>query len=352
MSNRIWNGVSKTLGFEPKEEATLIGASGHRHQFTGLGFDEKGKRVLAYSGELDPRMAAMVHSDAAANLSGYQLVTVRPVTFDLRQLATLIRNTVGTLDFDGQQVVKQFSAWADSRPKNTFARPSLESNLAEISIYLGRAAEVLMPFLRAATLSGLSPSEQIIHLVREVSLLDLKGFIQATEDTSRLNLAPLASHDALKWDRQYGVCPFPLYELKEDDWEKIRQGTDEDWIRTKLSDLGISQYFKPPNDHAALAVIDHGLRTEKSIQEALDILPAIGHPIADNEFLSNTKDLSETMHMLKQYGYMAEGDIGMTITEAGKEFRASVKFRPREGVFAKLLARFNVNVGFNPKDFM
>ena len=92
----LWSGISKGLGFEPKENRSLLGRSGQEHSFSGLALDEIHKRVLVFSSELDPRMAAMVHSDANANLGDYKLITVRPLTFNFGQLAHLIQTNLGT----------------------------------------------------------------------------------------------------------------------------------------------------------------------------------------------------------------------------------------------------------------
>jgi hypothetical protein len=348
----LWSGFAKALGFEPREETTLSGLSGQMHQFTGLALDEIGKRVLVFSSELDPRMAAMVHADANANLSDYKLLTVRPITFDMQQLALFIEAATGTLEFEQESAMKSLQVWTDANPPPIITGATLAEGLSLLKVFLGTAGNVVMPFLRAATLSGLSPSEQFILLVRELTLLDWSTILKSEGEKQRINLCPLARHDSQKWDREYGLCPFPLYELKEDDWEIFKSGSNKEAIRSCLLDMGVAQYFNPPKDHAALAVIDRGIQKQLAVAEAILKLPEIGHPIAENEFLGNSQDLVSTIQQLSGLGYVAEGDLGLAVTDAGKEFRATVRFKPRESVFSKLLNRISVGVAISPKDLM
>lgn len=350
--NYLWSGIANAMGFEPREETILAGRSGQSHQFNGLAVDEAGRRLLVFSGELDPRMAAMVHADSGANLSDYRLITVRPLTFDIQQLASLIHQTTGTLEFDSSNALQSFQQWTESNPFPSLQGLSVQDGLSIIQGFLGTASVILMPFLRAAALSGLSPAEQIVLLVRQLTLLDWQGFKPQAESNGWINLAPLASIDSQKWDREYGLCPFPLYELQESDWEVISSGKDTDSIRGRLNQMGVTQYFNPPKDHAALAMIDRGVSRPMDIASAVLKLPEIGHPIANNEFLDNSTDLMDTICQLQNMGLAVEGEAGLTVSEKGKEFRASVKFRPREGAISKVLNVFKVNVNLSPKDLL
>ena len=349
--NYMWTGIAQAMGFEPREETVLAGRSGQSHQFNGLAIDDAGKRLLVFSGELDPRMAAMVHADAGANLSDYQLITVRPLTFDLQQLAFLIEGATGTLQFDSDSAIKSMENWKGATPAPNFQGATIEEGLSLLKGVLGMAGNVLMPFLRAAALSGLSPSEQIMLLVRQMTLLDWQSIFHQEGGTQRINLLPLARQDAQKWDREYGLCPFPLYELDESDWEVISSGKDTDTIRGRLNQMGVTQYFNPPKDHAALAMIDRGISRPLDIASAVLRLPEIGHPIANNEFLENSTDLMDMLGQMQSLGFTVEGEAGLTVSDKGKEFRASVKFRPREGAIAKVLNIVKVNLNLSPKDF-
>lgn len=346
------------MGFEPREVATLAGRSGQTHQFNALGVDEKKRRLLVFSGELDPRMAAMVHSDVAANIGGYRLITVRPLTFDIQQLASLIGQVTGTEQFDSKEILSSFQEWSKSepwtavRPAKDFDGMSAKDILSIVQLSLGAAASILMPFLRAATLSGLSPTEQIMLMVRQLSLLDWRSFVNASKSSGVFDLSHFTELDSLKWDREFGLCPFPLYELHEHDWETISSAKDIERIRERLTEMGVTQYFSPPKDHATLAVIDRGIQHPKDIEGALQTLPELGHPIASNEFLENSTDLIDIIAQLQQSGLTVEGDAGVTISEKGREFRASVKFRPREGAISKVLNILKVNVNVSPKDWM
>lgn len=348
----LWSGLSVGLGFEPKEHKSLIGISSQEHTFSGLALDETNKRVLVYSSELDPRMASMVHADASANLFDYKLITVRPLTFDFRQLANLIQSKIGTYDFDFKSSSDAMRTYMEENTIPIVNGMGVKEGLSMVQQFLGSAGDVLMPFLRASMLSGLNPAEQIVLLVRELTLQNWKEILHSNSENQTISLAPLAKHDSMKWDREYGLCPFPLYDLTEQDWETFNIGSDKQLISERLKHLGIEQYFNPPKDHAALAVVDRGIRNvnKMAVSEAILQLPQIGHPLADNELLSENGNIIETLGQLKEMGYLAEGEFAVTITESGKELRQTVKFRPREGVFSKLTSMVKLNIGLSPKD--
>jgi hypothetical protein len=54
---------------------------------------------------------------------------------------------------------------------------------------------------------------------------------------------------------------------------------------------------------------------------------------------------------LRELGYVAEGEHGVEITQTGSVTRSTIKFRPQESVFQRLLNRFSMNVSVSPKDF-
>lgn len=349
---RLWKSFSIARGFEPREMTQLVGVSGHTHHFSSLAIDEKQKRLLSFSSELDPRMAAMVHTDISGNIGDYRLLTARPVTFDFRELATLLQSVAGTLEFDSNAAMASMDTWSKSMQMPNFKDMSVEQVLEALKSVLGVASIVVMPFLKAAARSGLSLPEQLILLVRQLTLLDWSAMGSTQENRARINLSPLMKVDAQIWDREFGLCPIPLYELTDDDWEVFKSGSDNDAIATRLTDFGISQYFYPPQDHAALAVIDRGIVTPETVGDAIKKLERIGHPLAPNEFLEASKDVLAVVDELQSRGLVAEGEIGLAVTNPGQEIRALVKYRPREGVFTKLVNRFSVNLDISTKDLL
>lgn len=346
---QLWKNFSLALGFDPREMTQLVGASGQTHHFSSLAIDEKQKRLLLFSSELDPRMAAMVHSDVSNNIGDYRLLTARPITFDFRELAMLVQGVAGTLEFDIGKAASAMDTWGKSNQLPNVKDMSVTEALAAFKNALGVASEVIMPFLRAATLSGLNPKEQIILLVRQLTALDWPAMARAPQ---QIDLSPLVKVDAQQWDREYGLCPVPLYELTGDDWEMFQSGADKVGIATRLTAFGISQYFYPPQDQATLAVIDRGMASSEGIAKAIQKLEGIGHIVAPNEFLERSQDVLAVIDELLGRGLVAEGELGLTVTNPGQAIRSIVKYRPREGAISKLINRLSVNIDVSPKDLL
>ena len=58
--------------------------------------------------------------------------------------------------------------------------------------------------------------------------------------------------------------------------------------------------------------------------------------------------------VLKDLGYIAEGEHGIEVLAAGQISRMTIKYRPRKSLPKKLINRctLNANVSVNPKDFL
>ena len=151
-----------------------------------------------------------------------------------------------------------------------------------------------------------------------------------------VQLEPLVKADTQKWDRDFGLCPIPLYDFEDDDWEDFRAGREGEGTRDRLKTLGIEQYFNPPTDQIALGLVDRGITQSEKVLETTEMLPELGHPLAPPEFTPGAL-LMETVDALTDRGFLVEGEMGLEVTEAGRTIRRSVKFRPREGALSKLL---------------
>ncbi|MGH6924768.1 MAG: hypothetical protein ACRED5_13615 [Propylenella sp.] len=340
----FWKTFAQGLGFEWREGIEIQGASGIVHEFTAIGVDDRNKRLLLVSQSLDPRLAALVHSDIAQTLSDTRLVTARPILFDLQQAAKLVATVIGSDAFS----VEQFNEAASRFNAPSTATPLHEDSqteggrpgLLEIAEQMG-VSSLITPFIRAAAHTQPDVAEQAIHFVRQLCQMDWKGVFAEAESKHLISLEPLVRADTQKWDREYGLCPVPLYEFSEHDWERFRSGRSIDDARNRLKELGIEQYFNVPPDNTALGLVDHGLTSPEGIQRTIESLPSLGHPLADPEITGAR--LVDTIQVLAERGFIVEGEIGVEITEKGEEIRGAVKFRPREGIFAKIL-RANVKL--------
>ncbi len=143
-------------------------------------------------------------------------------------------------------------------------------------------------------------------------------------------------------DRQNGICPLPLYELTESDWELFLSGRRIDDVEERLKGLGIFQYFFPPPDQIALGFADRNSAPIRTIASAIELAPAMGHPLAESELVHGLVDPLGIVEQLVDQGLLVEGEIGYEVTEDGTRQRTTVRFRPREGLISKILQRFNV----------
>jgi hypothetical protein len=344
----FWNSFSEAIGFVPREDFSLTGASGLSHRFFSVSVDEERKRLLTVSREMDPKISALVHNDVMLAHGDYNLMTVRPVTFDINHFAKLISEIVGAEEIDVtqiQQAMKSFSTRAQTLPELTGTTSDDLGEYFDQMIGLAGLAPPLVSAIRASALSGLGGSDQFVLLIRQLSALDFSQLFRRTpDDGSMFSLKPLLNFDTSAVDRASGLCPIPLYELSESDWEEFSSNAEPENIREKLGSLGVSQYFYPPADHNALALIDRGVRTLKGLAETAKVTEQLGHAIVEPEVVGGAQDVEAIVRRLQDRNLIVEGEMGLTVTEAGQELRATVKFRPREGVFSKVINRMNINI--------
>jgi hypothetical protein len=78
--------------------------------------------------------------------------------------------------------------------------------------------------------------------------------------------------------------------------------------------------------------------------------PQIGHPFGSAELIPGDVKMGELVDMLKERGFSVEGEVGLELTESGKTSRATVRFKPREGLLSKLSHIFSVKLDLSLKD--
>jgi hypothetical protein len=210
-----------------------------------------------------------------------------------------------------------------------------------------------LPTLRALQNVKLPGWKQVLAFFQQAALIDW-GSVTTGPDHKRLviPLANVLTVDSMALDLRFGVCPIPLYEFMPEDWEKLLSGTALGDIEERLKALGIYQYFFPPPDQIALGVADRSRATIKTISSSIQLAPELGHPLGIPELVQGGS-ITEIVNQLQERGLLVEGEVGMEVTPAGTNARASVKFRPREGLVSKLIQRFTVNLSttISPKDF-
>ena len=167
-----------------------------------------------------------------------------------------------------------------------------------------------------------------------------------------LSLASVFEFDNMAADRQFGVCPIPLYEFGDQDFEVMAEGKELDRIQARLKQLDIFQYFFPPPDRVALGLAELGKASGSDIVDAIEKSPKLGHPLGDAELLPSFSSLRELVEDMKDVGYLVEGERVVEITPNGQTIRNTTKYRPAESFLTKLLNRFSVSISASPKDLL
>ena len=246
----------------------------------------------------------------------------------------------GSGDLHLPTLMKNFSEW------KALPSPQSEQYLNE------RVAPSIKPLFDIASRVKLpAPSlilgaaHQLMNLKWEQALGPLPSLESALS-----TLFSAAQTDSSAADRAVGICPLPLYEFNERDWELLLMGRRVGEVRERLKELGIYQYFFPAPDHLLLGIADRQVSANGNLVEVAERVPTLGHPIGPPELFPDAKSLVDVLDALKGSGYVAEAEIGVAITASGREVRQQVKVMPREGLIYKISRLFSAKVDISLKD--
>lgn len=337
----IWTAFGRALGADPREHRSITGISGIEHQVQAIHVDDAGKRVIVVAAEPNPRIAAMMRVDIQATMPDVHVLVARPVVFDLGAIGRSVLSGVDTTQIDVADIKAAFEM-IQAVPED--AQGKVIGNLLE---------PCLEPLTQAVARLDIPPISHIFAVIQQAAFIDWRSIFEAVKGTgsTTLSLDYIVSIDNLAADRAHGVCPIPIYELREEDWELLSVGNDIPEVQRLLQRLNIYQYFYPAPDQTALAVIDRGIHVPDQVLSHVEKLPLLGHPLGVNE-LVDPAALPQLLEQLGEAGYVAEGEIGYEISDAGRSVRSVVRYRPREGVISRLLAACKLNVNLNPTDFI
>jgi len=333
----VWDVLGRALGAEPRDNATIRGASGLAHAVEAISVGDKSRRVIIFAAEPNPRIAALMQVDIQATIPDAKVLIARPIAFDAGSFARRFAKQIGQTEINLKTVAEKVKELQD-QVKPGELHPVVSGLIA--------------PFVAAVTKVKLPPLNQILAFVQQAALVDWPG--ASKSNGAVIPLANLLTLDGMEADRRFGICPIPLYEFTDQDWELLLSGTALVDIEERLKALGIYQYFFPPPDQITLGMVERSDASLQTISSALDIAAKIGHPLGTNELVRAQAALPELVEQLTDCGLLVEGEMGLEITETGAQARTTVKFRPREGFLSKLIQRFtvNVNVSVSPKDFI
>jgi hypothetical protein len=331
----IWRSLGLALGADPREHKSITGASGIDHAVEAIAVDDKGGRVIVVSGEANPKVAALVQTDIQAAMPGVHVIVARPVVVDLPAIARNFVQKLGSSELRLTEISKQMDDL-----KKAGKEPNLDTVLGG----------VLVPSALAFSNLRLPWLNQLFSIIQQFANLDWPPILEEWKrDPSNLSIPLLSvlSVDNMALDREFGVCPLPLYELTPEDWALFQQGSRIDAVEERLRALGIYQYFFPPPDHLALALADRKHLDREAIAKASQLSPAMGHPFGKMEIVGTSAHAADVADALQHMGFLVEGEYGLEVTEAGAFERAIVKWRPREGLVSKLIQRVKITINLS-----
>lgn len=321
----FWYNLLLVAETEPQETKPIRGASGQIHDVLALGLDEKRKRLVLVSGEHDARAASLVQYDIQSAIKDMQVITVRPAVVSLPKICQLLNTILG---------------------KSNITKEILES-LAKKDQISKRLVPDIINLSASAKLIKLDWVPQIIQLTTQIAQLELHSSDVKDKDGApmwTLDFKKLLDQDPIAKDREYGVCPIPIYDFSGDDILRISLGKETGEKREILRKHDILQFFFPGADSLALGLTDRGVHNPRSIQDEIKNAPSLGHPIGALELLD--KDISplDVIDALKERELLVDGEYGVEISEKGAETRFKVKFKPKESIISRLINQISVRV--------
>jgi len=345
----FWTSVSRALGAEFREGDSITGASGIAHPMQAISVDDKSKRLILFSNEADPRVAALIQGDIQTTMPDTRVLVARPTVYDLGALIRTLFTDAASAIFSFEQL-NAFMAEFNAVPESERQKFITEGNLSGKFSMLDRMAKAVQRIpLPALTHAGALLQQAALINWSQV-LETLKQSNDAKQLVGSISLVKLYEFDSTAIDRAYGVCPVPLYQLEEKDWDLFLEGRHIDEVQEKLKSLNIFQYFFPPPDQLALAVAERGITKREEITDVVASAPAQGHPFGVNELIPTTNDIKDILDQLSESSLVSEIDHTVKLTKDGATSRLKIKSTPRESAVSKLINQFKLTVRLSTKD--
>lgn len=337
--SEFWKSVLRAVEVEPRSALSIRGASGFSHPVVSAGIDEKRRRVVVISGEADARSAALAHGDIQAAMPTLKIMMARPVAVNLGEAARIISEHFGKVS-----VGKKEFLW----PGNVEDRDSWFKQVQARDALFKRIENLINKSLSVAAVNMTAVWKEVIQ---QFSLIEVETELPGDSfSIPTLHLTKLITLDPAEVDRQLGVCSIPLYEFSPEEAELLQSGGNVDAVRQVLLRHQIFQYFFPSADYLALGFAEQSSLSADKILDRLTRTPEAGHPFGKLEIIDPDLELKSVVEALQDRGLLVEGEVGVEVTDAGKSIRTQVRFKPREGLPARLANIFSVKVDLNLKD--
>jgi hypothetical protein len=338
--SHFWPSLLRAVGTEPRDLPSLQGASGLSHAFAAVGIDEGNNRLVVVSSEADAAGAAMAQADLQAAMKDMRVIVARPVVIDLASIGKSIEKDAGRPAITAGDLTRIQEA---QEANDDALKAQYSEQMADWFAPLAQQIATAKAVGSIDLTQGLGQLiEQVLKMNWQLPSDDPESVVA---DFSRLLTGMTAAHT----DSQLGVCTIPVYDFNPNELEVLHGGTDSDAIESILRAHDIFQYFYPALDQTALGLIDRGQHSLQTIEEVAEIAPDLGHPYGISELVT-AESLPALIDELQERKLVVEGEVGLELTADGKEQRATVRFKPREGLISKIINRITVKI--NLKNFI
>lgn len=342
----FWKTVLRAVEVEPRPAQSIRGASGFLHPVVAVGVDESRRRVVVISGESDARSAALAHGDIQAALPSLKVMMARPVVVNLGEAARILSEVLGRVSV-GQEELDWLSENQDD----------VQAKVKEFGDHLFERAKrfTVEPF-SLATVNFIAAWKEIVQQLALIEIdvppqqADLPTGSELKARMPTFHLTKLIALDPAETDRLLGVCSIPLYEFDTQAAEVLHSGRDVDAAREILRRHHILQYFFPSADQLTLGLAERVSTSPTEIVDKLVRTPEAGHPFGQLEIVDAAVKLPDMIAALQERGLLVEGEAGVEITDTGRSIRAHVRFKPREGLLARLANVLSVKIELSLKD--
>lgn len=342
----FWTTFIRAVEAEPVAMNSITGASGLVHPVVAVGIDRSRQRLIIVSGDPDGRSAALVQADVQAAQPDLKVIVARPLAINLAKAAEALVDFFGKAEISNKDLARLSTLQNNTkRLLDRRAKQLLEIGVWPAIQALGYAA-LNVPAVWQDVVSQLS-HVQFVSMSTEI---EQNGPLTPDKGGPIVKFGNLAVLDPAEVDRRTGVCSLPLYDLTAEGAEIFHRGVDIEAARHLLKVHDIFQYFFPAPDQLALGLIDKNRAPQDVLVEWLRRPPEVGHPLGQTELVPSVASLTDVVDSLKERGFSVDGEIGLELTETGKQSRATVKFTPREGFLSKLSRIVSIKVDFNLAD--
>ncbi|MEO1242730.1 MAG: hypothetical protein AAFX54_12550 [Pseudomonadota bacterium] len=329
-ADKFWKSILLPLEGEVQDQKFLEGISGERHPVLAFSEDSKRKRIVAISLDFDVRIARTVQSDIQAKYSDYHVIFARPVFFETQLLVANLTSRIKKQEFTLNEIEQWMNGLGGPESDSLKARMTTEmKDFFATAPFPRKATYTQFPFLflqyLMAAFASFRRSDFWAFLESDPppdKLISTSDFLLEAENLS---------------DANRGICPIPMYQMTDADLG-LFQRCDRDEIQERMSEWGLFQYFFPPRDQLALALIERGIVQSRELEYYINDAPKIGHPFGKQEILTSENSTVETIEELEAMGLTTrvEREI-LQLTNEGHEVRTKIYGQPRESFTSKLL---------------